>query len=354
MNYQDVDESLADGRVFELYDNIVLTDIVECAFILLDGVLKDYRGHIICLGPSWKDFEKLLPGRNNIEFADEVGDISTYIDLEKTMWLSQFGSAMAGYEERCQKGFFSYDEIMTLVYMFAYRTKMGDKNPDKKYFLVDPVLPMEGLMSICDKVSLPYAYALANGYIPVISLKHSGQSFYSDYKDDDVWKKFFIQPYGEGADEWTESSNVYRFPYSSVTFSDRWLMKRIIDCNEVSFMNTHFLNETVREIIMEEKRRQLQDPDRTIGVLIRGTDYTVSHLAGHTIMATPEQVMEKIREFELTGKYDHIFLATEDVHILEKMKEYCGDRLIYTNQRRFDIKPGELLADQKANRENDG
>lgn len=117
VDYQDVDESLADRRVFELYDNIVLTDIVECAFILLDGVLKDYRGHIICLGPGWKDFEKLLPGRNNIEFADEVGDISTYIDLEKTMWLSQFGSAMAGYEERCQKGFFSYDEIMTLVYI---------------------------------------------------------------------------------------------------------------------------------------------------------------------------------------------------------------------------------------------
>ena len=36
------------------------------------------------------------------------------------------------------------------------------------------------------------------------------------------------------------------------------------------------------------------------------------------------------------------------------MKELCGDRLHYINQKRFKIKPGELLADQAKERENEG
>ena len=51
---------------------------------------------------------------------------------------------------------------------------------------------------------------------------------------------------------------------------------------------------------------------------------------------------------------DEIYLATEDEDILQRMKELCGDRLRYIDQKRFRINPGELLSDQKKERENEG
>ena len=58
-------------------------------------------------------------------------------------------------------------------------------------------------------------------------------------------------------------------------------------------------------------------------MLIRGTDYTTSHLPGHPIMASPEQVMEKIKEYEATGKYDEIFLAEHGMEIMrDKSDDY--------------------------------
>ncbi|MDD6381010.1 MAG: hypothetical protein PUG04_04895 [Lachnospiraceae bacterium] len=354
LNYEQEDDRLADVRVFSLYDNVVLTGVVDYAFVLLNGVLKRYDGRVICVGRDWEDFKQLLPGRDDIEYYEDEASLPEEIKNGNTMYLSEFCSIMAGYQERCRQGIFSYDEIMALVYMFSRRVSCGNKYPEKKFFLVDPVFTMEGLMSICDKLQTPYAYAQANGYIPVIRLTQSEYSVYSDQNGEDIWGKFFVQPYGNEANEWVDAANVFMYPFSTVTFSARWLMHRIMKFDDPSFMNTRYMNQRVRDMVDAERKKVLTDPEHTIGVLIRGTDYTVSHLPGHSVMATPEQVMDKIKEFESTGKYNHIFLSTEDASILETMKQYCGDRLSYTDQRRFDIKQGELLADKRANRDNDG
>ena len=336
----------ADARVFDLYDAIVMMDVTEYAFILLSDALSGYKGPIVCAGRDWPAFERLFAGRENIVFIEDKEKLPPGVLKCRTMFLMEFNSIMAGHEERCREGFFSYDEIMTLVYFFSIRKSYGDKNPDKKFYLVDPVFPMEGLMSICDKCQAPYSYAEANGFVPVIRLTQSDRSIYSDYEGDDIWGKFFDQPYGPEADEWAESANVWQFPEACVTFPDRWLMRRIAECRDVSLMNTFFINDRVRGEIDSVREGVLPDPRKTIGVLIRGTDYTVSHLPGHTRMAGPEQVMEKIEEMAGRLGYGHIFLSTEDADILERMKELCGDRLSFIEQKRFRIRPGELLADQ--------
>ncbi len=353
IHYYEKVNGLIDTRVFELYDDIVFINITEHAFILLKDALADFKGRIFCIGREWLDFKRLLPGRDNIIYVVEESEMPTDLVPERTMYLDEFASLMAGHEDRCKEGYFSYDEIMTLVYFFSIHKSYGDKNPDKSFYLLNPIFPMEGLMSICDKLQFPYAYAEANGFIPVIRLTGSNDSIYSDYNGDDIWSKFFVQPYGEEANEWEQAQYVCEFPFSVATFSDRWLMNRIVDLKLTPLITTNYINNKVKEEI-EKQREVLPKPDRTIGVLIRGTDYTISHLPGHTIMATPEQVMEKIKEYEATGNFDEIYLATEDEDILQRMKELCGDRLRYIDQKRFRINPGELLADQKRERENEG
>ncbi len=343
-----------DTRVFSLYDTVVLTTITEYAFILLKDALADYEGLVICVGKEWEDFRCLFPERDNIEYIESLEMLPPEVFSYKLMYLMEFGSYMADWQERCNSGVFSYDEIITLVYLFSIRKSYGEKHPEKKFYLVNPIFPMEGLMSICDKVQLPYAYAEANGFIPVISLTRSNGSMYSDYVGDDIWSKFFVQPYGEEAEEWREAKNVWEFPAGSISFPVRWLMQRIVECKKTGFMNTLFINDRVREEINKVRSTVLPEASRTIGVLIRGTDYTTTHLPGHSIMASPEQVMEKIKEFEASGNYDAIYLSTEDEDVLQRMKELCGERLHYINQKRFRIQPGELLANQVKERENEG
>ncbi len=201
---------------------------------------------------------------------------------------------------------------------------------------------------------MPYSYAEANGFIPVIHLTQSDQSIYSDYPGEDIWEKFFDQPFGPEANEWKNAVNVWQFPKACTTFSDRWLMRKIVDCKEVNFITLDYINNNVKKEVDAIRNKVLPNPNETIGALIRGTDYTTTQLPGHTIMASPEQVMTKLNELMSTGKYSHIYLATEDIDVLEKMQELCGEKITYIDQKRFRINPGELLADQKKDRENEG
>ena len=345
-----------DTRVFSLYDTVVLTGVTEAAFILLKDALVDYPGRVICAGTGWNVFRQLFPDRPRVEYVPDAEHLPGEVRDGKTMYLKEFVSAMAGWEERSQAGIFSYDEIMTLVYCFAVRRSYGPSNPDKKFLLVDPFFETEGLVSICGKVQQFCVYGEAQGFVPVIRLTHSDQSHYSDAPSDDIWGKFFQQPYGKETDGWEHSQNVWEMPLGHASFAQCWLMEKLVG-RKVSgdrFSNTNYLNDRVREEINNARELALPHPERTIGVLIRGTDYTSTHVTGHSKMATPDQVMEKIKEWEATGKYGEIFLATEDEDILEKMKVLCGDRLHFIDQRRFRIRSGELLFEQKKERESDG
>ena len=345
-----------DTRVFSLYDTVVLEGVTEAAFILLKDALAGYPGKVICVGTGWNVFRSLFPDQGRVEYFHDTSLLPDELRERKTLHLREFVSTAAGSSERCAASIFSYDEIMTLVYCFAIRRSYGPKNPDKKFSLVNPFFEIEGLMPVCVKAGQLYDYAEANGFIPTIRMTYSDQSQYSDAPGEDVWGKFFRQPRGSLAEEWQESQNVYEMPLGHATGTLRWLMERVIgrSISDKQFLNTKFLNNRVLAEIRKARKRFLPHPERTIGVLIRGTDYTVSHLPGHGRMATPEQVMEKVRELEASGKYGEIFLSTEDADILEKMKALCGERLRFTDQRRFRIRPGELLSDQRRERELEG
>ncbi len=343
-----------DTRVFDLYEAIVMIDVTESAYILLKDVLGGYKGRIICIGPDWQGFSDIVPNRDNVEFIYDKRNLPEEVVNKKTMYLMNFFSKAGGTGERCKEGLFSYDEIMGLVYMFSIKRPQGQKNPFKRFLLIDPMFFINGLMTICNICSYIYAYAMANGFIPVLRLAHSKNNIYPDYENEDIWSKFFNQPYGDEALEWQESMNVYQFPEAYITHSVVWLMEQIVQCEKVDLVNTFYINDDVKNEVDIVREKVLPVPEKTIGVLIRGTDYTSTHLPGHTIMATPEQVMEKVEEMLSQKEYDYIFLSTEDSDVLEKMKHLCGDKLSYIDQRRFSIEPNTLLSEQKRERKNEG
>lgn len=87
------------------------------------------------------------------------------------------------------------------------------------------------------------------------------------------------------------------------------------------------LNKETQEYI-ETNVNQMIDGVSTLAVHVRGTDYNLGE-KGHPIAINPQEILEKTKELYSKGSYDKIFLATDDINILEVFKKELGDKLLY-------------------------
>ena len=67
---------------------------------------------------------------------------------------------------------------------------------------------------------------------------------------------------------------------------------------------------------------------RILGVHVRGTDFNHGY-SGHPRVVTPKEYLEKTKEIFSKGKYDRIFLATEDSGALELFRNEFDKELVY-------------------------
>ena len=102
---------------------------------------------------------------------------------------------------------------------------------------------------------------------------------------------------------------------------------------------------------MDEYADAVLGGHRVLGVLIRGTDYIVSNMGGARQMATVGDMAPLIREWMREDGYDRIFLATEDLDVLDAMREEFGESVIAISQIRHrvsDFVNVRLLSDLEA------
>ena len=94
---------------------------------------------------------------------------------------------------------------------------------------------------------------------------------------------------------------------------------------------------------------------KTLGILIRGSDYISTGLSGSRKMATVEQMVPKIRKWMEDYGYEKLFLATEDEDILADMRKEFGKKLVALSQKRLSVKnlrSGQIISDYE--KENSG
>lgn len=87
---------------------------------------------------------------------------------------------------------------------------------------------------------------------------------------------------------------------------------------------------------------------RALGVLIRGTDYKSVGFSGSRSQAAVKDMYPLIKEWMEDGKYDVIFLATEDLDVLNEMREIFKDKVITIAQERHTVdefKKGQIIND---------
>lgn len=331
------------------YNCIVLHGLNEYSAEIYKRVLPLWHGREVYLvDPEWREYLDVFPQLLGIQvnILDCAEDFFTVCKETEGKRILHIVEQLPQNESnsRYEEGIMCYDEVMALTFMFSYVIHPGAGNREKKFFVIDGHFVIEGIYGIWLKVFTAARYALSKGYIPAFKIISSDSNIYSDYECDDIWNKFFLQPEGYTIGEVLESNYLALSPNMNVLNIMRFIMDEVSKGYELTWPNGIF-NEQIKQYIRERRERFLPHPERTLGVLLRGTDYVKTRLTGHAKHATFDLIVEKVAEVESTWDFDWIYLATEDEEICTKMKEHYGERLTFTDQERYIIEPGQILQD---------
>lgn len=80
---------------------------------------------------------------------------------------------------------------------------------------------------------------------------------------------------------------------------------------------------------------------KSLGVLIRGTDYKTVGFVGARAQASVDDMLPMIKEWMEQGGYEVIFLATEDKDVLDQMRKEFGNKVVAIAQERHSVKDFE-------------
>lgn len=230
---------------------------------------------------------------------------------------------------------------------------------DKKYYIIRRDVKV-GLFSYVETTLRQIAYALYEGMIPLVDMRGIPNSYVDDEKINDVnmWELFFKQPCMEIADipegaqlVYSDDDNMSRIPYRGsgvLLHESKWFWGRMYS----EFMR---LNEESSRYCDNEYENLIKDKGRVLGVLIRGTDFKFAK--GHNIQPQPEYILEKVVELLSKGKYDRVYLATEEYANEKLFRDRLGDDKVIVNKRvyfdQFDFNDGTTINDVSFNREDD-
>ncbi|MDR0579159.1 MAG: hypothetical protein LBG21_00950 [Campylobacteraceae bacterium] len=244
----------------------------------------------------------------------------------------------------------------------SIKTTYGEDNPDKTFYIIRIPQDTVGLFSIILTNLTHITYAVKNGYIPVVDLKNI-KNLYSDGKSN-AWELFFEQPMGYDLDDIAASKNIilsslerihetYSMNVNEIYYNqykDKFLVfkdiyKKYIKANQSSL-----------EYIQTDFNAVFQHGRRVLGVLCRGTDYTLKKPKGHPIQPETIDIIKKAKEIIKKYNCSHIYLATEDESVYELFKSYFRDILLTNRQKRFtneELKDVRYLAQINRDREDD-
>ncbi len=240
----------------------------------------------------------------------------------------------------------------------------------KKFYIVATPQDIAGIGAILIGEIAHALYAIDKGFIPIIDLKHYQNAYFKSgriYKDN-TWEYFFEQPCGYTLDDIDSDSDSeitisshHRFPvgknYKMTTdmlpISKTKTIKKLSLELKQRYQALFKFNSITKQYIEETYSKIIGNDTNVLGVLCRGTDYTIRRSFREPIQPTPKQVIKKVYEF--LKKYpdiDKIYLATEDHSIYQIFKNEFGDKLLDNNQYRYSYSEKEkpYLSDIKTER----
>lgn len=257
---------------------------------------------------------------------------------------------------------FRYSKAKCELYEHIAMLRKREELPmsERKYYIIRRDERV-GLFSYVQTALGQIRYALFHGYIPIIDMQNTNNSYLAPNQIGKVnaWELFFDQVTQADLDEiYTRGNFVIaetadKSPNSCVFFreDEKWLWRRL-------YKEFIHLNSNSREFI-EKRCNYLFDGDlsKTLGVHVRGTDYKFAK--GHPLQPEIDEVICKVRYYLEKRGYEKIFLATEEEDIVQRFKKafekkiVCMDCEYYSNDISQMDFSSQWISDVPFNRKND-
>ncbi|MCR5094839.1 MAG: hypothetical protein K6B72_12805 [Lachnospiraceae bacterium] len=353
--------------LLDQYSCLFLYECNEFSVELCRRILPKWTGErLILLGEEWERLESYLPelvwhGETMLAGEAPPGQIVTSETASQLAGGKPYlqvvhGIPHAETPERYERDHIAYyDEVMALTFLFSDVRECGDRNEGKRFFIMDGAYDSLGLFAIFGKATIGALYAKSRGYTPVIRIVDATNSIYSNGVGDDIWEKFYEQPEDCEVADVLQSRHVTFAPsHYNGTIMEHLMQQQYGDLRLTWPKGIY--SDRIKEYIREREGRFLPHPERTLGVIARGTDYvnTTAHL--HAKHASKEMLAEKIDEVMDRWGVEEIFIATEDASYCRYFEECYGEKAHFTDQERYETKPGELLVQmhQRIGKHRDG
>lgn len=207
-----------------------------------------------------------------------------------------------------------------------------------------------GLFNFFLKALGGISYSIQRGYIPVIDMQ-TKENIFCDAKErktKNAWEFFFEQPAGVSFEQIKDKKNKIvlenpRMPGGTMQ-SLLHMDKQAAYWRKLCSRYIHFTPAVNAEI--EKYKNEYDKTDRWLGVLARGTDY-LSKAVGHAVQPDMDTLTEKIRSVKEKYGCKRIFLATEDLQILDALNNAFPGEIMTVEQKRYRGKQDEKLGQKE-------
>lgn len=216
----------------------------------------------------------------------------------------------------------------------------GNANKDKCIYHISFGGARHGFFAQFRTLLKYLAYADRFGFYPVVEWSREipyaeKESIHGTYNP---FEYYFVQPAGISVEEMRTSYNV--FSSEEIHVTDFFLDREIPDGENGYVISERFierlaavmkkyirLNEWT-EGYMQKEIGGLFGGRKTIGVHVRGSDYKGGYNNHPTIVPVGDYI-RAADDMIRTGRYEQIFLATDDAQALRAFTEAFGSRLVY-------------------------
>lgn len=239
--------------------------------------------------------------------------------------------------------------------------KAAEPTDDSIYYIIRrPGNP--GLFSYVEITLLQVSYALKHNMIPIVDMKNYKNTYHEEYEVGHInaWELFFKQLCNKELEEVLRKEKYVlscseNIDWHHVPCLDGYYSKREYCFWSMLYERYVKLSDSAQKYFDREYNEILKDKaDRTLGVLVRGTDYKFAK--GHAVQPDVDEVIIKVRHVMRKRNYQFIYLATEEFAVVERFrKEFKG--CVITNRRmyfdQFEFSADLQLNDIKINRDHD-
>ena len=221
---------------------------------------------------------------------------------------------------------------------------LGDENPDKNIYLLYTNNATRGFFSLFNLMLDGLEFADFYHLTPVVEFG-SDTIYHEPLGIDGVMNSFeyyFKQPGDVSVGSARKSKNVvfYEFAHRKLAIPDFNLtvgasltddrkMEAYLD-RRAALIRRYVRFSDRAQRYLDSTVDALMGNRKTLGVHVRGTDMNIGY-NGHAKVVTPAEYLEAARNVYSSGKFDQVFLATDEATVIDLFEREFGDALVYFN-----------------------